>query len=227
MKVRTIYTQTWVRYLISLLLRDVARSLAFGLLMLLGIIFLLGSPLLISSLCSSPSNNFDHPSDHAAWIGKSSYSNPLHISKSMLGLFFLGMPLAVMCWWGALEVADDRHWENTLGDVWENRHAHSIANTIEFANQLRARGMEVDTSLLLAEDIYSQAHQFIESTDENTLRLYMAAILATAKKQTQYQHQYKRQHQHQHQYNSGPQYLPKLPILHLCPIDVKTEDEQQ
>jgi len=221
MKVRTIYTQTWVRYLISLLLRDFARSIAFGLLMLLGIVFLLGSPLIISSLSSKPSPNFDYSSDYTALIGKSSYSNPLHISKAMLGLLFFGMPLAVICWWGALEVADDRHWENTLGDVWENRHAHSIANTINFANQLRARGMEVDTSMLMAEDIYSQAHQFIESIDENTLRLYMAAMLAATKKQTQYQHQ------HQYQYNSAPQNLPKLPILNLPPIDVKTEDNQQ
>ena len=190
--------------------------------MLMGIISLCGSPFLISWLNSPPSNiNYSPPtgyeSDTPRLIDNSGNSKLLNVPLGAIGFICLGLPLAAIFWWAALEVADDRHWENSLEEVWENRHAHSIAGTLQFANQLRARGMQVDSSMLITEDIYTQAHQLIESTDENTLRLYMAAILAASNKKTQYHYRK----------NINRQSLPQRPALKSPQTKIEPEKNNQ
>jgi hypothetical protein len=35
-------------------------------------------------------------------------------TTALLLYIFVGLPLCVCCWWAALEVADDRHWERGI-----------------------------------------------------------------------------------------------------------------
>lgn len=160
-KEHVIYGRTWLRDKMKIFYRDTARSVAFGLVMFVSSILLL-VPVYI--------------------LIEADQIHDVEPAVSVLGfivLLVICIPLCILGWWGALEIADDSHWEKPVPTIWEDQKAHMLESTLHLAKRLESQGKKIDMSIVLSDDIYSEAHKFIEETDESTLRLYMAALLAS------------------------------------------------
>jgi len=185
-----VYTQRYYVDASTRFFRDISRSIAFGGLMFLSFVFLLG-PLLVTS-------------------GAGSSGPPGLESSDGIGLgnvvcfFLLGLPLCVFCWWAALEVADDRHWEldYPIWTLWDEQRARRIIGAVKHARYLESQGEKIDTSIVLSDDIYAAAHKLIDETDEATIKVILSALLASTDKPISRSVQY-----------SNPRLLPKSPDL--------------
>jgi len=158
---KVVYTRKWFYGVVLLLVRDAVRSIAFGVSMSLSVIFLFAIPLLIVT------ETID---------GRGS-SDP-GVTVAILAYVFLGLPLCVLCWWTALEVADDRHWEQPIPTIWEDQQARWLEYTVKYVRYLESQGKSVDTSIVLSRDISAAVDRLIESADEATVRLLLSVVLA-------------------------------------------------
>lgn len=171
-----IYTKRWLFNLLGRFLRDMARSFVFGVLILISLVFLFG-PLLIRGICSGQSAGLPAVYD----VYRESFEE--HADLPALALttvsMFVGLLLCVLCWWAALEVADDRHWETPLPTIWDGQEARWISSTISLARYLESHGKKINTSLVMSDNVYDVAHKLIDQTEEATLRRYLCILLAT------------------------------------------------
>jgi hypothetical protein len=158
------YTSKWFYDVADRFFRDLGRSIAFGVIMFFSLVFLLG-PLLIY-------NSFDN-------IGNVDSFDTSSTDDTVAGIFilFIGLLLCIPCWWAALEVADDRHWEKPVPAIWDNHKARWIEHTVRCLRYLESQGRTTDTSLVLSDDIYAAAHKLIDETDEVTVRLLLSALM--------------------------------------------------
>ncbi|MBN1123832.1 MAG: hypothetical protein JXA82_02415 [Sedimentisphaerales bacterium] len=164
---RVVYTGKWLFGSLHYVLRDLARSIAFGLLILLSFVFLFGIPW---AICVTTRG--------AGGMGLSSAGDG-SFGGAGLGLLFIGFPLCVFCWWAALEVADDRHWDYPIiPTIWDDYESRWIHSTIAFAQYLESRGEQIHVSLVRHNDPRAAAHSMIEHLDEKTLRLYLSLLSA-------------------------------------------------
>ncbi len=120
----------------------------------------------------------------------------------ILSFLLLGLPLCIFCWWAALEVADDRHWEIYYPTLWDEQRARRIADAIRHARYLESQGEKINTSIVLSDDIYAIAHKAIDETDEATIRVILSALLRSNAKPISRAAQY-----------SNPRLLLKSPDL--------------
>ncbi len=162
-KQTVIYTRQWFCGLSLRLLRDAGRSIAFGLLMSMSILLLLGVPLYLA-LREAYTYEAGGP----------------ETATALLLYIFVGLPLCVCCWWAALEVADDRHWEKAVPTIWDNQRARCLEYTLKYVQYLESKGMPVDRSLVHSSDVRGAAHKLIDATDDATVRFLMAAIMASS-----------------------------------------------
>lgn len=164
-KEHVIYGRTWLRERTSFFCRETARSIAFGVVMFLSFLLLAPVIMLMADALST--------------------SNALIESESTISVFsfilllVICVPLCILCWWGALEIADDSRWEKPVPTIWEKQKVRMLESTLHLAKRLESQGKKIDMSIVLSDDIYGEAHKFIEETDEATLRLYMTALLST------------------------------------------------
>ncbi len=158
-----VYSRSWFHERAKYFFRDIARSIAFGLIMSLSFAFLFISLFIFNE---NGFNDINYISD--------TFDEGL----SLLGIVVFGIPLCVLCWWGAIEVADDSHWEKEVPSVWDNQEARMLESTLYLARQLESRGKEIVMSLVLSKDIRSKAHHLQAHQDEPALRLYMVAVMA-------------------------------------------------
>ncbi|MBN1816032.1 MAG: hypothetical protein JW828_01640 [Sedimentisphaerales bacterium] len=164
---RVIYTGRWFCGSMRYILRDLARSIAFGLLILLSFVFLIGIPWAIFTASQAGAGV------EIAGATEGSYGG------AGLGLLFLGFPLCVFCWWAALEVADDRHWDYPeIPTIWDEYEARWIRSTVAFAQYLESRGEQIQVSLVRHDDPQAVAHTMIEHLDERTIQLYLSLLSA-------------------------------------------------
>ncbi len=171
-----IYTRKWFFNLLGRFLRDMARSFVFGVLILISLVFLFG-PLLIPGICSGQSA--DLPAVYDSYQGSFEEHADLPGLVLTTASLFVGLLLCVLCWWAALEVADDRHWETPLPTIWDGQEARWIASTISLARYLESHGKKLNTSLVMSDNVYEVAHKLIDQTEEATLRRYLCILLAT------------------------------------------------
>lgn len=162
---RIIYTPKWFWRMARPALRDLGRSVAFGVLLAISFAALFGIPYAIywaTQLTDEPG------------LGQGS------LSAAGLGLLILGVPACVLCWWAALEVADDRHWQQEAPGptLWDEREARWISSTIAFAKYLESRGQAINVSLVRYDDARAAAHGLIDRLDSRTIQLYLSLISA-------------------------------------------------
>lgn len=166
-KYRVVYTRKWFYSVVAQLLRDAVRSVAFGVFMSLSVIFLFAVPLLIVTETIDGNGSADPG-----------------VTVAVLAYVFLGLPLCVLCWWAALEVADDRHWEKPVPTIWEDQQTRWLEYTVKYVRYLESQGRSIDTSIVLSRDIRAAAHRLIEGTDEGTVRLLLSVVLASRAAET-------------------------------------------
>ncbi len=160
-----IYTRSWLSGRMRFCLREIGRSIAFGTILFFSFVFLLAPATLFAALQGSvdPSLGLSHES-----------TAPL-----MLAMLLLGAPLCILCWWAALEVADDRHWEGPKAPtVWDERRERWIASTVAFAKHLESRGEHIQVSLVKHDDPRAVAHYLIDHLDDQTVQLYLSLLSA-------------------------------------------------
>lgn len=174
---RVVYTRKWFYAVVARFFREIARSIAFGVIMFFSLVFLFGVPLLIVSGTENVGNvdGFITSSPNGIVLNTSRPSGIV----AVLAFLFMGLPLCILCWWAALEVADDRHWEEPHPTIWDDQQARWIANTARYVRYLESQGKKIDTSLVLSDDIYAAAHKLIDDTDEATVRVLLSALLAS------------------------------------------------
>lgn len=158
-----VYTREWYVDASTRFFRDVGRSIAFGGLMFLSFVALLGTPALFASIAGSN--------------GPAGMESSNDSGLMILSFLLLGLPLCVFCWWAALEVADDRHWEFYYPTLWDEQRAHRIVDAIRQARYLESQGEKINTSIILSDDIYATVHKVIDETDEPTIRVILSALL--------------------------------------------------
>ncbi len=158
-----IYTRSWAAWLSRHFVRDLGRSAAFGFILLLGFIFLLGIPLIV--YWGAPHTSSD------SWEGD-------YFGGAIVVFLVLGIPLFVLCCWGALEVADDRHWERHEPTVWDENQTRWIRSTVAFSRYLEERGSHINAALVQYNDPRRAAHRMIDQVDEQTLALYLSLLSA-------------------------------------------------
>ena len=161
-KYKVIYTRKWFHDLVALILRDTGRSIAFGVIMSFSLAFLLIVPLLIIT----------------GTINSDDSSGP-SVTVAILAYIFVGLPLCVLCWWSALEVADDRHWEKPIPTIWDDQQAKWLEYTAQYVRYLESKGKVIDKSIVLSRDIRAAAHRLIDDTDDVTVRLLLSVVLAS------------------------------------------------
>jgi hypothetical protein len=163
---KVIYTRSWFAGLGRHFLRDVGRSAAFGLILLIGFVFLIGIPLIVSG---------------TEWGGlypSSDLSSDNYPGGAIIILLLLGIPMFVICCWGALEVADDRHWEKNEPSVWDDNEASWFTSTVAFSRFLEQRGSHINSALVRYDNPRLAAHRMIDKIDERTLQLYLSLLSA-------------------------------------------------
>lgn len=165
---QVVYTRQWAWEVRGRLVRDTARSVAFGVLLLLSLVFLFAAPVWIV-LSGEPESDLFGGGPAVTGAGLT--------AATFLALAGLGM--CVFCWWLALEVADDRHWEKRPPTVWDEREVRWITSTISFARYLESRGEHIEVSLIRYDDARAAAHRLIEQVDDRTLQLYLSLLSAT------------------------------------------------
>ena len=160
-----IYTRTWLSGRLRLGLREVARSVAFGLVLFIGLAFLLG-PAVIHLLDETASDSSLALSNGSA-------------NGAFWALLLVGILPCVFCWWAALEVADDRHWRMPrVPTVWDEHGRRWIASTVAFAKHLESRGEHIRASLVKHDDARAVAHYMIDHLDDRTVQLYLSLLSA-------------------------------------------------
>jgi hypothetical protein len=171
------YTAEWFYDVAARFVREIGRSIAFGVIMFLSLVFLIGVPLLtyygienVVNVDSFDTLSFDDMLRSNDML--SSYE-----TVPIIVFFFVGLPLCILCWWAALEVADDRHWKKPVPTIWDNQKARWIEHTVRYVRYLESQGKTTDTSLVLSDDIYAATHKLIDDTDEATVRLLLSALL--------------------------------------------------
>jgi hypothetical protein len=160
-----LYTTEWFYDVAARFFRDICRSIAFGVIIFFSLVFLLGVPLLIYS------------TENVGIVDSFDTSSP-NVTGTVVAFLFIGLPLCILCWWAALEVADDRHWEKPCPTIWDNQPARWIEHTVRYVRYLESQGKTTDTSLVFSDDIYAATHKLIDDTDEATVRLLLSALLA-------------------------------------------------
>lgn len=171
-KERVVYTDQWLWNSTKNFFRDVGRSLVFGLIILFSFVVLIGIPMwcVYYANLDIDYENIIHPEN-------------IRISEDwamILGIA-VALPFCVFLWWAALDVADDRRWDKTpYHSIWENQQARWIESSIKYAQYLESKGESVDMSLVLSDNVYATAHKLIDHTDEATLSILVAALLANA-----------------------------------------------
>ncbi|HEM62250.1 MAG TPA: hypothetical protein ENO24_08165 [Chloroflexi bacterium] len=160
-----VYTQSWFSDRVRLWVREMARSVAFGGILFLSFVFLLGPAAIFATLQASVDPSLGTSYESTA---------PL-----ILALLLVGAPLCILCWWAALEVADDRHWEGPKPPtVWDERRERWIASTVAFAKHLESRGEHIQVSLVKHDDPRAAAHYLIDHLDDQTVQLYLSLLSA-------------------------------------------------